>query len=72
VLNDIVINNEIEREKESIKKDYTLLLSKFAHDYAEPFEHMYEDFENYLECDSNEKTCEDFYNPDFLSKLRKT
>ena len=48
-----LIMKQREREKESIKKDYTLLLSKFSHDYAKPFEHMFEDFENYLECDSN-------------------
>ena len=29
------------------------MTSVIKHDYAKPFEHMFEDFENYLECDSN-------------------
>ena len=35
------------------------LLSKYAHDFVEPFDHIDAEFELYLECDNKEKVSED-------------
>ena len=55
VLNELVINIELDREKSNLKIDYTRLLSKYAHDYVGPFDHIDAEFEVYLECDNKEK-----------------
>ena len=59
VLNELVINIELDREKSNLKIDYVRLLSKYAHDFVEPFDHIDAEFELYLECDNKEKVSED-------------
>jgi hypothetical protein len=59
VLNELVINIELDREKSNLKIDYIHLWSKYANDFVEPFDHIDSEFENYLECDNKEKASED-------------
>ncbi len=67
VLNELVINIQLEREKSNLKIDYIRLLNKYAHDYVEPFEHIDEEFELYLECDNKEKVSEDLTDENIAS-----
>ena len=75
MLNELVINIELDREKSNLKIDYIRLLNKYAHDYVEPFEHIDEEFELYLECDNKEKVSEDLIDENIatfcLKKMKK-
>ncbi len=42
------------------------LLSKYAHDFVEPFDHIDAEFELYLECDNKEKVSEDLTDENIL------
>jgi len=69
------INIELDREKSNLKIDYIRLLSKYANDFVEPFDHIDSEFENYLECDNKEKASEDLTDENIatfcLKKMKK-
>jgi hypothetical protein len=71
VLNELVINIELDREKSNPKSDYiSYYISKYAHDYAEPFDHIDAEFELYLECDNKEKVSEDLSDENTVNVTR--